>query len=67
MSRAEPREMFAGRTNWNLKSNRLSEALAQRRASGKPLLDLSASNPTECGFDYDRQAILQALDRKSVV
>jgi alanine-synthesizing transaminase len=61
MSRAEPREMFAGRTNWNLKSNRLSEALAQRRASGKPLLDLSASNPTECGFDYDRQAILQAL------
>jgi alanine-synthesizing transaminase len=61
MSRAEPREMFAGRTNWNLKSNRLSEALAQRRASGKPLLDLSASNPTECRFDNDRHAILQAL------
>ncbi len=53
--------MFAGRTNWNLKSNRLSEALAQHRASGKPLLDLSASNPTECGFENDRQAILQAL------
>lgn len=53
--------MFAGRTNWNLKSNRLSEALARHRAAGKPFLDLSASNPTECGFDYDRQAILQAL------
>jgi len=53
--------MFAGRTNWNLNSNRLSEALAKHRAAGKPLLDLSASNPTECGFDYDRQAILQAL------
>ncbi len=53
--------MFAGRTNWNLLSNRLSEALAKHRASGKPLLDLSASNPTECGFEYDRQAILKAL------
>jgi aspartate/methionine/tyrosine aminotransferase len=53
--------MFAGRTNWNLNSNRLSEALAKHRAAGKPLLDLNASNPTECGFDYDRQAILQAL------
>jgi alanine-synthesizing transaminase len=53
--------MFSDRTNWNLKSNRLSEALAGHRAAGKPLLDLTVSNPTECGFDYDRQAILQAL------
>jgi alanine-synthesizing transaminase len=54
--------MFASRTNWNLKSNRLSEALARHhRAAGKPLLDLTASNPTECGFEYDRRAILQAL------
>jgi len=53
--------MFAGRTNWNLNSNRLSEALAKHRAAGKPLLDLSASNPTECGFEYDGQAILKAL------
>jgi alanine-synthesizing transaminase len=53
--------MFAGRTNWNLHSNRLSEALAKHRAAGKRLLDLSASNPTECGFEYDRQAILKAL------
>jgi len=53
--------VFADRTNWNLKANPLSEALARHRASGKPLLDLTASNPTECGFDYDRPAILQAL------
>jgi alanine-synthesizing transaminase len=53
--------MFASRTNWNLTSNRLSEALARHRDAGKPLLDLTAANPTECGFDYDRQAILQAL------
>lgn len=53
--------MFADRTNWNLEANPLSEALAKHRASGTPLLDLTASNPTECGFDYDRPAILQAL------
>jgi aspartate/methionine/tyrosine aminotransferase len=53
--------MFAGRTNWNLTSNRLSEALAKYRSEGKPLLDLTVSNPTECGFEYDREAVLQAL------
>jgi alanine-synthesizing transaminase len=53
--------MFADRTRWNLAPNRLSEALAQHRAAGKPLFDLTASNPTECGFDYDTEAILQAL------
>jgi len=53
--------MFAKRTNWNLTPNRLSEALAAYRAAGKPLLDLTVSNPTECGFSYDREAILEAL------
>ena len=53
--------MFADRTNWNLEVNPLSEALARHRAAGKPLLDLTISNPTECGFDFDRRAILEAL------
>ena len=53
--------MFAKRTNWNMAPNRLSQALAAYRAAGKPLLDLTVSNPTECGFEYDRSAILNAL------
>src|SRR3989441_8988294 len=53
--------MFAKRTNWNLTPNRLSEALAAHRAAGKPLIDLTVSNPTECGFEYDSSAILDAL------
>ena len=53
--------MFADRTNWNLEANPLSEALARHRAAGKPLLNLTISNPTECGFDYDGRAILEAL------
>ena len=53
--------MFAQRTNWKLEQNRLSEALERHRASGKPLLDLTASNPTDCGFVYDEVAILEPL------
>jgi aspartate/methionine/tyrosine aminotransferase len=53
--------MFAKRTNWNLTLNLLSEALAAHRAAGKPLIDLTVSNPTECGLAYDTEAILEAL------
>jgi alanine-synthesizing transaminase len=59
--------MFAKRTNWNLTPNRLSEALAAHRAAGKPLLDLTVSNPTECGFDYDGSAILSALNNPAAL
>jgi len=53
--------MFSDRTNWNLDTNRLSRALTEHRASRKPLLDLTASNPTACGFEYDELAIQRAL------
>jgi alanine-synthesizing transaminase len=54
--------MFADRTKWNLARNRLSEALSRHRAEGKPILDLTVSNPTECGFAYNQNAILSALN-----
>src|SRR6267378_2463404 len=60
-------KMFAERTNWNLTGNRLSEALARHRAIGKRLYDLTASNPTECGFEYDRELILVALQNPAAL
>jgi alanine-synthesizing transaminase len=59
--------MFAERTNWNLAANRLSEALARHRAGGKRLLDLAASNPTECGFEYESEVILAALRNRAAL
>jgi alanine-synthesizing transaminase len=59
--------MFADRTKWNLESNRLSAALAKRRAEGKRLIDLTVSNPTECGFEYDGAAIVDALGNASAL
>jgi aspartate/methionine/tyrosine aminotransferase len=53
--------MFSKRTDWRLDENAYTRALHRRRASGKPILDLTVSNPTACGFQYDEAAILGAL------
>jgi aspartate/methionine/tyrosine aminotransferase len=53
--------MFSERTRWNLAENRLTRALAELRASGKPILDLTRSNPTACGFTYDEKGIQHAF------
>jgi alanine-synthesizing transaminase len=42
----------SGRLPRNLTPNRLSAAVAARRATGQPLLDLTESNPTRVGPDY---------------
>jgi alanine-synthesizing transaminase len=44
-----------------LEETRLARAVRARLASGEPLIDLTASNPTRCGFQYDAAAILAAL------
>jgi alanine-synthesizing transaminase len=53
--------MFSDRTNWKLGPNRLSQALEQVRAAGAKILDLTASNPTRIGLEYDSQTILKSL------
>ncbi|MDQ1409043.1 MAG: alanine-synthesizing transaminase [Acidobacteriaceae bacterium] len=53
--------MFSHRTAWNLDPNPLSRALADRRSSGKPVIDLTESNPTKCGFHFETERILGAL------
>ncbi len=44
---------FAERTDWESEETAWSRALEMRRRSGLPILDLTASNPTQCGFAYD--------------
>ncbi|HYW65878.1 MAG TPA: pyridoxal phosphate-dependent aminotransferase [Candidatus Dormibacteraeota bacterium] len=55
--------MFSQRTNWKLTPNRYAQALEELHATGTPILDLTASNPTRCGFHYDTAAILDAFRR----
>ena len=54
---------FSRRTDWNLEKTAYAAALERLRADGKPIFDLTASNPTTCGFEYDRAAILAELSR----
>src|SRR5579863_1057589 len=53
--------MFARRTAWVLEKNALTREVESRRARGLSLIDLTESNPTRCGFQYDSAAILRAL------
>jgi len=59
--------MFSDRTNWNLRPNRLADTFTRHRVEGRRLLDLTASNPTQCGFAYDERAILAALSNPSAL
>jgi alanine-synthesizing transaminase len=53
--------MFASRTNWRFDPNLLAQAQERHRQSGRALLNLTASNPTTCGFAYPQKEILAAL------
>ena len=51
---------FSERTNWNTEESELARAHRLRAEAGEPIADLTASNPTRCGFAYDPQ-LLAAL------
>jgi hypothetical protein len=43
---------FSKRTDWNTEESDLARAHRERLAKGLPVVDLTASNPTRCGFNY---------------
>ncbi|HJW72182.1 MAG TPA: pyridoxal phosphate-dependent aminotransferase [Geothrix sp.] len=47
--------------------NLLSACLAKLRAEGRPVLDLTLSNPTHCGFPYPEADIRAALSAPEVL
>jgi aspartate/methionine/tyrosine aminotransferase len=51
---------FSERTGWNTEESELARAHRMRREAGLPIADLTASNPTRCGFVYSA-SLLQAL------
>jgi len=53
--------MFSERTNWTLAQNAFTRAVEEVRAGGRRVLDLTVSNPTRVGLEYDSAAILAAL------
>ena len=59
---------FSERTGWDIGESRFAAAIREVRASGRRLVDLTVSNPTVCGFEYDSAGILAALgDERGMV
>src|SRR5437016_3006774 len=53
--------MFSKRTDWKLTPNAFTAAQQDARAAGREVLDLTASNPTRVGLNYDADTILSSL------
>ncbi len=59
--------MFSQRTNWCSGVNPLTERLREKRRSRAEIIDLTESNPTQCGLDLPEEEILSAMqDRRSL-
>ncbi len=57
---------FARRTNWCQKSNALNKTLEDLEARHIPVMDLTASNPTVCGFAYPEGALTALSARENL-
>ena len=53
---------WSARTQWDLAETPWARSLAQLRTEGVQLWDLTASNPTRCGFAYDAASVLTPLN-----
>jgi len=57
---------FSRRTNWNTEESDLARAHRLRLQAGLPIADLTASNPTRCGFAYDPGLLAALADRSAL-
>ena len=57
---------FSHRTNWNTEESELARAHRVRCEAGLPIADLTASNPTRCGFTYPADLLAALGDPRSL-
>lgn len=56
--------MFSGKFEYNTSENKISRLLTEKRKSGVRIYDLTESNPTRAGFDYEAEKILESVYQK---
>jgi alanine-synthesizing transaminase len=61
------RSPWSERTQWDLVETPWARHLARLRAEGVQLWDLTASNPTQCGFEYHAASLLAPLSNPAVL
>ena len=52
---------FAKRTSWALEENVITQTVKTLKDDGVSFLDLTVSNPTQCGFQFPQRKILKAF------
>lgn len=57
---------FSKRTNWNVEESELARAHRKRVEAGLPIADLTASNPTRCGFVYPADLLNALADPRAL-
>jgi len=57
---------FSHRTGWNTEESDLAQAHRLRIQAGLPIADLTASNPTRCGFSYDPEMLAALADPRAL-
>jgi alanine-synthesizing transaminase len=57
---------FSRRTNWNTEESELARAHRLRHQAGLPIADLTASNPTRCGFTYPASLLNALVDQRAL-
>lgn len=57
---------FSQRTNWNTEESELARAHRLRVEAGLPIADLTASNPTRCGFTYPEDLLATLTDPRAL-
>ena len=57
---------FSARTNWNTEESELARAYRLRHEAGLPIADLTASNPTRCGFTYPDSLLSSLADPRAL-
>jgi alanine-synthesizing transaminase len=57
---------FSSRTNWDTGESELARAHRLRVEAGLPIADLTASNPTRCGFQYPVEKLDALADPRAL-
>ena len=58
--------MFSSRFHWDLRPNRLTCLLREKRRAGARILDLTESNPTRAGLVYPRELVESLADPRAL-
>jgi alanine-synthesizing transaminase len=58
---------FSSRTGWDVGESGFAAAIREAHASGRKLYDLTLSNPTVCGFEFDAMDVLSPLRNEEAI